>query len=281
MTIPDRSRSTEVRVSKTAELIANELRSRIARGLLKPGDVLPAELELVKQFNVSRPTLREAFRILENESLIVIRRGSRGGVLVASPDISVVARSFGLILQMSKVTMADIFATGTVLEGAAAAMLAKRRTQADIRALHKRVGELEALLDDGDIDIKQWTKAALRFHDVIVERSRNASLELIATVLREVVGNHMAHVAIPLKDASTRRHFKKTVDVFKKLVSLIEAQEEDEVVLFWRRETERAGKGKLWGWLTADTVIDVFVDVPVLRQLNSPSPRTTSTASSE
>lgn len=273
MTMSDGTRTTPVRVFKTAELIANELRGRIARGVLKPGDVLPAEVELVKQFNVSRPTLREAFRILENESLIVVRRGSRGGVVVASPDISVVARSFGLILQMSGVTMADIYATGTVLEGAAAAMLAKRRTRADIRELHKRVSDLEALLNEDEIDVKRWTKAALRFHNVIVERSRNASLELIATVLREVVGNHMTHMATPAKDSSMRRHFKKTVDVFKELVSLIEARDEDEVLRFWRRETERAGSGKLWGWLAADTVIDVFVDVPVLAQLNGPSSR--------
>src|ERR1044072_6044836 len=68
-----------VRAPKTAELIADQLRSSIVRGVLKKGDSLPTEVELVKQFGVSRPTLREAFRILESESLIVVWRGSRGG----------------------------------------------------------------------------------------------------------------------------------------------------------------------------------------------------------
>ena len=38
------------------------------------------------QFGVSRPTLREAFRILEAEALISVRRGSRGGARVVAPD---------------------------------------------------------------------------------------------------------------------------------------------------------------------------------------------------
>ena len=68
-----------VRAPKTAELIASQLRGQIVRGELKAGDTLPPEITLMEQFGVSRPTLREAFRILETESLIDVRRGSRGG----------------------------------------------------------------------------------------------------------------------------------------------------------------------------------------------------------
>ena len=74
-----------VRAPKIAELIADQIRGNIVRGVLKAGDTLPPEVVLGKQFGVSRPTLREAFRILENESLIVVRQGSRGGVVVVHP----------------------------------------------------------------------------------------------------------------------------------------------------------------------------------------------------
>src|SRR5439155_5195777 len=65
-----------VRVPKTAELVAAHLRRQIVRGELKEGDALPPETALMEQFNVSRPTLREAFRVLESEALITVRRGS-------------------------------------------------------------------------------------------------------------------------------------------------------------------------------------------------------------
>src|SRR3546814_9766997 len=91
---------TVMRAPKTAELIATHLRNRIVKGELTPGQTLPAEVHLMEQFGVSRPTLREAFRILEAESLIGVRRGSRGGAQVLEPDPSIAASTAGLQLQM-------------------------------------------------------------------------------------------------------------------------------------------------------------------------------------
>ncbi|MCV7176544.1 FadR/GntR family transcriptional regulator, partial [Mycolicibacterium sphagni] len=138
-----------VRAPKTAELIADQLRSQIVRGVLKEGDALPTEIELVKQFGVSRPTLREAFRILESESLIIVRRGSRGGVLVSSPRTSVAARDFGLLLQMSGATLADVYEARKVFEPAAAEMLARRAAAEDIAELTGAADALAALVAEG------------------------------------------------------------------------------------------------------------------------------------
>ena len=90
-----------VRAPKTAELIATLYRRQIVRGDLRPGDTLPSEQQLMVQFGVSRPTLREAFRILEAEDLISVKRGSRGGARVTQPSLSVAARFHELIMQRS------------------------------------------------------------------------------------------------------------------------------------------------------------------------------------
>src|SRR5262245_52102775 len=88
------------RRTEAAELIAAALRRQIVRSSVKPGDKLPPETELMAQFGVSRPTIREAFRILETERLIVVRPGSRGGAQVVAPDLTVAARYVGLLLQI-------------------------------------------------------------------------------------------------------------------------------------------------------------------------------------
>src|SRR5215469_13170744 len=88
-----------VRAPKTSELIAAQLRRQIVRGAVKPGEKLPPETRLMEQFGVSRPTIREAFRILETERLITVRPGSRGGAQVVAPDPTVAARYVGLLLQ--------------------------------------------------------------------------------------------------------------------------------------------------------------------------------------
>src|SRR5437879_1261153 len=103
MTVP------RMRVPKTAELVAAYLRRQIVRGELVEGDALPPEAQLMGQFGVSRPTLREAFRVLESESLILVRRGSRSGARVQPPAIGVAAQYAAFLLQVRGVTLKDVY----------------------------------------------------------------------------------------------------------------------------------------------------------------------------
>ena len=131
-----------VRAPKTAELIATLYRRQIVRGELRPGDTLPSEQQLMGQFGVSRPTLREAFRILEAEDLISVKRGSRGGARVTQPSLSVAARYVGLLLQVQGTTIADVYEARMVLEPACARLLARRRTKQDLADLSACIEEL-------------------------------------------------------------------------------------------------------------------------------------------
>jgi GntR family transcriptional regulator, transcriptional repressor for pyruvate dehydrogenase complex len=125
-----------LRAPKTAELIASHIRGQIVRGELTTGDTLPSEAAMTEMFGVSRPTLREAFRILETESLISIRRGARGGAQVSAPDVAVAARYVGLLLQVTHTTIADVYEARMVIEPVAAGLLAARRTQQDLDDLN-------------------------------------------------------------------------------------------------------------------------------------------------
>jgi len=76
--------------------IADEVRAAIVSGELAEGDSLGREPDLVERFGVSRPSLREALRILEAEGLITVVRGARGGVVVHAPDKRIErSRGFG------------------------------------------------------------------------------------------------------------------------------------------------------------------------------------------
>lgn len=258
---PANGQPRPVRAPKTAELIADQLRGDIVRGVLKTGDTLPTEVILGKQFGVSRPTLREAIRILENESLIVARRGSRGGVVVAAPDIAVAARDFGLLLQMSGTTLADVYKARSVVEPAAARMLAEHHTRQDIDDLNASVGALAVLVNDGaeSADFREWSNAAYRFHDLIMERSGNQTLAIFSGVLREVVARHMSRAASSDDRPEIEAQFKRTVRAFAKEVKLIEAGDADGADKFWRTHMQAATKGMLWGSLATESVVDLFV----------------------
>ncbi len=77
---------TEIRVPKMAELVSARIRDGIVGGSLRPGDRLPSEDSLMGTFGVSRPTLREAIRLLEAEELLDVRRGAQGGPVVRRPS---------------------------------------------------------------------------------------------------------------------------------------------------------------------------------------------------
>ena len=132
---PRQNVASPIRVPKAAELVAAHLRRQIVRGELCEGDALAPEAELMRQFGVSRPTLREAVRILESESLISVTRGARGGARVHMPDVSVATRYSGLLLQTSGTTLADVHLTRSVIEPAAARLLAEEHSEETIALL--------------------------------------------------------------------------------------------------------------------------------------------------
>ncbi len=250
-----------IQVPKTAELIAAQLRGQIVRGVLKPGDMLPPETVLGQRFDVSRPTLREAFRILENESLIVVRRGSRGGVQVVSPDISVAARYFGLLLQIQHTTLADLYEARMVLEPAAVRMLAARHDDDDIKVLTEVIDDLAALVDAGaeSADLDTWSTAAFRFHDLLLERAGNQTLGLIGRVLADVVATHMSRVVSRTTDTDeVVTQFKKTIRAYRKLVALVEAGDADGAEAHWKRHMSSVAKKMLWGRFATESVVDLF-----------------------
>jgi DNA-binding FadR family transcriptional regulator len=258
--IDTRSIGRNIRAAKTGEMIASYLRSRIVRGELAEGDSLPSEAELMGQFEVSRPTLREAFRILETESLIEIRRGSRGA-RIAAPRADVAARYVGLLMQMSCTTLADLYEARTVIEPAAVALLARRRTSQDLADLSACIDEVEALVGSGQVpaDVAAWTRATQQFHDLIMDRAGNRTLAIQSLVLREVVEMHLLLATRAAADpAATVSSFRRSVRSYRKLMGFVQAGDDAGAQKHWRRHMEVAGASLLRDELRSATVLDLF-----------------------
>ena len=89
-------------VQKASEEIVNQIQDSILAGKLKPGDSLPPERELIKMFARSRPTVREALRVLEMKGLISVTGG--GGTLICKPETSQLEETLKIMLAMHDIT---------------------------------------------------------------------------------------------------------------------------------------------------------------------------------
>lgn len=177
------------RERRAAQRVADEIRNAIVRGELTPSDGLPTEGQLTEIFQVSRPTLREAIRILEAENLIVVSRGPRGGarVKVFTPELT--ARSIGQTLQASHTPLKDVFTARATIEPPAARIAALTQPKAAALELRKQIiAEYQAL---GEA-VPTMARHMSDFHIRLVEVSGNQTLALLGRALQQIVLTHVA-----------------------------------------------------------------------------------------
>jgi DNA-binding FadR family transcriptional regulator len=167
-----------------AEFVAGILRDRIINGHLGHGDSLPKQEDLMTEFRISRPTLREALRHLENEGLLTVRRGSIGGAVVEVPTAATSAYTFGLVLQSRRAPISDLAAAIERIEPLAAALCAARpdRMEAVLPGLRDNVERTAAAIDDGE----EFTKVSRQFHELLVGACGNETLIVMVGALESL-----------------------------------------------------------------------------------------------
>lgn len=242
--VPSIGDRSSVRVPKTAELVAGHIRRQIVTRQLHDGDALPTETSLMEQFGISRPTLREAFRILESEGLITVRRGARGGARVQEPASAVTAVYAGLVLQHRNTTVADVLAARVIVEAPAARILAEKRNRAAI------VERLQYELDHASTIPEDFDD----FNHVVVELTGNQTLTLISAIIAGIT--KAAALRYSTDDATSQRLIARARRARQRLIAHIDQGDADSAEALWRRYLTEAGQVLAAG--TGETVVDLF-----------------------
>ena len=225
-----------------SEQVAEQLRSLIASGQVKPGDMLPSERVLIDSYDVARPTMRGALRILESDGLISIDRGTYGGARILEPDLVPLARLFGLHLQTRGANMRELFETQAALLPTAVSLAAGNRTDLEIQQLRlvvERCGSAATL--------ETFLVAVADFGTAVLKASHNRVLALygeLSTVVRsEALYDFASNAGFTFESLET--HLRGTTKLFSSLVDLIEAGEADRAEKLWKNELTRASSA-LW-----------------------------------
>lgn len=239
-----------LREPKMAERVATVLRRMIVRGEIAEGTMLPPESELMERFGVSRPTLREAFRVLESESLINVERGVRGGARVTRPQRQTLARYAGLILEYEGVTLRDVYDARAIIETPMIIELANTRRRAAI-------AQLEEILDQQrDEEGESAVESHTAFHIAIARLSGNKTMQIVSEMLYHIIekADRSLQPTRGPRAASAGRRAAKT---HRMVLEMIKAGDADGAGELWSRHLKKAEEFALTG-AELSTVVDLL-----------------------
>ena len=190
-----------IRATRTFEAAIDHLVDAIERSGLRRGDRLPGEHELARMLEISRPTLRQALRVLELSGAVEVRRGKAGGVFLASELLPAVAISSAVALEES--AAADVLRARRVLETAVAHEAAERAGTADYERLERAIELLRRHLGERPLVMR----ADAMFHRGLVRACHNRTVE---TAMHGV-----AKALAPIRDAYSGglERDRRTLDV--------------------------------------------------------------------
>lgn len=142
-----------VKQNKAYQDVVEQIQEAIMEGSLKSGSLLPAERELKEQFGISRGTLREALRVLEQKGLIEIRTGVAGGSVIREVNSENLSDNLGLLIRNRAVSLRDLAEFREGMEGNVAALATQRSTEPDRPLLERLMGEAGGHFKEG---LKGW-----------------------------------------------------------------------------------------------------------------------------
>jgi GntR family transcriptional regulator, transcriptional repressor for pyruvate dehydrogenase complex len=183
---PPAPRFSPVRLD-ASEHIAREIRLYVERKGLKPGERIGTENELAREFGVSRPTLREALRLLSGSHLIKVNQGRTGGIFVSSTPNESMGRNLSdaiaTMLATESVSLCELLETRMFLEVPLAGLAAENATK-------ETVDELEAAIaaaEGNDPASDEFRLADNRFHKAIADAAGNDLMVAFTSWILEVL----------------------------------------------------------------------------------------------
>ncbi|AJE04645.1 GntR family transcriptional regulator [Geobacter pickeringii] len=192
--------------------VVDQIQDAIVEGRLKAGDQLPAERKLQEEFNVSRGTLREALRVLEQKGLIEIRTGVAGGSVIKGVSTEQVSESLALLIRYQKVPLSKLAEFREGVEGIVAGLAAERATEGDIGRLRDLLERAGQHLDQGEPFWDAFVRTDEELHLALAEVTANP---LFITVLTTVYHNiHTYYESyLPMEESVLRENYQDLRDI--------------------------------------------------------------------
>lgn len=229
---------------RTFEGAVEQIAERIRLGELAEGDRLPSERELAAAMQISRPTLREAVRVLADAGVLSVRTGSAGGIFVISGYVPLELVRSKSELRMDEV--AGVLEARRLIEPRVAQLAAVHAREEDFARMQATIDAQKALLAKGDVlaDEDRFLQLDMQFHLRIARATGNTTIvPLMRMLLRRLeIARDMAlhHSPIP----------EWMIDIHERTLTAIRSADHERIETVmdehlagmerhWEQETER------------------------------------------
>ena len=232
-----------VRTRHTFEEAAEQIAGKVRAGELRRGDKLPPERDLAVRMEISRPTLREAVRILVDAGVLEVRRGPGGGMFVAGDVVPVELVRERSVLRL--VEVADVLEARRLVEPGVARLAAQRATDEDLRPLEHSIEAMREICARGytAADEERFLQLDMQFHLALARAAGNPTVaSLMRSLLRQLeIARDMA-MHLPLVPEWTLQIHERTLEAVRSGDLAVVTEVMDEHLGQLERTAESGGK---------------------------------------
>lgn len=164
---------------RASEVIYQQIYQKIVDKELHPGDHLPSERDLAELFHRSRPCVREALRMLQQDGLIEIIVGSTGGPIVRGVSMETVKEPLKKLIETHAINLNELLEYRHINDHGCARLAAEHRTDEDITAMNAILSEAKANIQN-PLSFQEYDVA---FHTALAKASKNSLAILINDVI--------------------------------------------------------------------------------------------------
>jgi GntR family transcriptional repressor for pyruvate dehydrogenase complex len=214
---------TPVQTRRTFEEAADQIAEKVRTGELRPGDRLPGERSLAAQMEISRPTLREAVKVLVDAGVLEVRRGPGGGMYVATDVVPTDLVRHSASLRLAEI--AAVLEARRILEPRVAQLAAERATDEDFEAMERSIEAMRRIVAGGwhQRHEDRFLQLDVQFHLALARAAGNPTVEtLMRILLRQLeIARDMA-MHVPLIP-------EWTIGIHERTLAALRSGEPDEV----------------------------------------------------
>jgi GntR family transcriptional repressor for pyruvate dehydrogenase complex len=181
-----------IRTPRAFEEIAAQIRAELSAGRLQVGSRLPSERTLSEQFGVSRNTLREALRSLEQVGLLRLQKGARGGAFISERGGEAVAVGLMDLYHLGSISPTQLTQARIWLEEIVVREACRRATEQQLEALDRNIAEAADAAAAGLFELR--ARKHLEFHRMLAQITGNPIIVIVMNGVLDVLAHFISEI---------------------------------------------------------------------------------------